>query len=100
MTGNVYNLKLHVIFSFLVPLRRSGRGNSCKVGISPLLVINFFWVLMLCFVFLWHLVFLLAIGEAGKCLAGCQVTKHSFDKCLLTAWVFWIWQKQGGHACI
>ena len=42
VTGNVYNLKLHTVFSFLVPLRRSGRGSISKVGISPLLVINIF----------------------------------------------------------
>ena len=52
------------------------------------------------FCVLWHLVFLMAIGEAEKCLAGCQVTKRSFDKHLLTAWVLWICWKQGGHACI
>ena len=54
---------------------------------------------MLCFVFLWHLMFLMAIDEAEKCLAGCRVTKRSFDKCLLTAWVFWI-VKTGGHAVL
>ena len=34
---------------------------------------------MLHFVFLWHLclMFSMAIGEAEKCLAGCQVTNHS-----------------------
>ena len=41
----------------------------------------------------------MAIGKAEKCLAGCRVTKHSFDKCLLTAWVFWI-VKTGWTCCI
>ena len=47
---------------------------------------------MLCCVFCGILMFLTAIGKAEKCLAGCQVTKHKFDKSsftVLTAWVLW-----------
>ena len=45
----------------------------------PLLVINTLsFGVVLCV--LWHLMFLMAIGKAERCLAGCQVTKCKFDK--------------------
>ena len=72
-------------------------GSISKVGISPLLVINTSsFDVVLCV--LWHLMFLMAIGEAEKCLAGCQVTKCKFNKsffffAVLTTLVLWIVKK-------
>ena len=46
--------------------------------------------------------FLMAIGKAEKCLAGCQVTKHKSKKCFYSTNHLGALdcQKQGGHACI
>ena len=57
---------------------------------------------MLHFVCCGILMFLMAIGEAKKCLAGCRVTNHNCTKCfsVLTAWVFWFIKKIGWTCCI
>ena len=57
---------------------------------------------MWCFACCGVLMFLIAIGEAKKCLAGWQVTNHNCNKCLsvLTAWVFWFVKKIGWTCCI
>ena len=53
------------------------------------------------FCVLWHLMFLTAIGEAEKCIAGCQVTKHNLISVYSTNRLGVLdCQKQGGHACI
>ena len=68
--------KLGVVSSILVPLKGNGNRNSFKVSISPLLVIDIL-SFDVAFCVLQHLMFLMAVGEAEKCLAGCQVTNCS-----------------------
>ena len=54
------------------------------------------------FCVLWHLMFLMAVGKAEKCLAGCQVIKHKSNKCFYSTNHLGALdcRKQGGHACI
>ena len=72
----VKRCKLCVVSSILVPLKGNGKRNSFKVSISPLLVINIL-SFDVAFCVLQHLMFLMAIGDDEKCLAGCRVTNSS-----------------------